>query len=276
VSLNALGTTLAALSTAGEGESHFPPSADEFWQPLIVLGQIGHQTIAITRPMVVMTLTVIGICVWLVTTSRRAAIVPSKGQWFTEQVYNFVRNDVARDMIGTKDFMKFVPMLFSMFVLILVNNWMGIIPPVQMPTMGRIGFPIALVLVVYVVYHWIGIKKHGLGGYFKMMIPPGLPGWLVPFILLLELLTFFVTRPLTLALRLFGNMFAGHLLLAVFIVGGAQLFASDAIGLKFVAIPAWILAFVMTLFEALVQFLQAYIFVLLAASYLGGALADEH
>jgi F-type H+-transporting ATPase subunit a len=89
-------------------------------------------------------------------------------------------------------------------------------------------------------------------------------------------LTFFVTRPLTLALRLFGNMFAGHLLLAVFIVGGAELFMSDAVGLKLVAIPAWIMAFVMTLFEALVQFLQAYIFVLLAASYLGGALADEH
>lgn len=274
--MNALGTTLGVLSTAGEGGAHFPPSADEFWQPLIVLGHLGNQTIAITRPMVVMTLTVIGISVWLVVTTRRAAIVPSKAQWFTEQIYNFARNDVARDMIGTKDFMRFVPLLFSMFILILVNNWMGIIPPVQLPTFGRIGFPIALTLVVYAVYHWIGIKKHGLGGYFKMMIPPGLPVFLVPFIFVLELMTFFVTRPLTLALRLFGNMFAGHLLLVVFIVGGSQLFMSDAVGLKLVAIPAWIMAFVMTIFEALIQFLQAYIFVLLAASYIGGALADEH
>lgn len=274
--MNALGTTLAALSTSGGGEVHFPPSADSFWQPLVILGHIGSQTIAITRPMVVMALTVIGISWWLVATTKRAAIVPSKGQWFTEQVYNFVRNDVARDTIGTKEFMRFVPLLFSMFILILVNNWMGIIPPVQVPTFGRIGFPIALVLVVYVVYHWIGIRKHGVLGYFKMLVPPGLPSWLIPFIFLLELMTFFVTRPLTLALRLFGNMFAGHLLLAVFIVGGAELFMNDAVGLKLVAIPAWIMAFAMTLFEALVQFLQAYVFVLLAASYFGGALADEH
>ncbi len=274
--MNALGTTLADLSTSGGGSAHFPPSGDTFWQPLIVLGHLGNQTIAITRPMVVMALTVIGISVWLVATTRRAAIVPSRSQWFTEQVYTFARNDVARDMIGTKDFMRFVPLLFSMFVLILVNNWMGIIPPVQLPTFGRVGFPIALTLVVYAVYHWIGVQKHGVVGYFKMMIPPGLPGWLVPFIFVLELMTFFVTRPLTLALRLFGNMFAGHLLLAVFIVGGAELFMSDAVGLKLVAIPAWIMAFVMTIFEALVQFLQAYIFVLLAASYIGGALADEH
>lgn len=273
--MNVMATTLASLSTA-EGGEHFPPSADSFWQPLIVLGHLGNQTIAITRPMVVMALTVIGISVWLMATTKRAAIVPSKGQWFTEQVYNFIRNDVARDSIGTKDFMRFVPLLFSMFILILVNNWMGIIPPVQLPTFGRIGFPIALTLVVYAVYHWIGIQKHGLVGYFKMMVPPGLPSWLIPFIFVLELMTFFVTRPLTLALRLFGNMFAGHLLLAVFIVGGAELFMSDAIGLKLVAIPAWLMAFAMTLFEALVQFLQAYVFVLLAASYLGGALADEH
>jgi len=275
VSLNALAGTLATLSTP-RGSGHFPPSGDEFWQPLVVLGHLGNQTIAITRPMVVMALSVIGISWWLVATTRRAAIVPSKGQWFTEQVYNFVRNDVARDTIGTKEFMRFVPLLFSMFILILVNNWMGIIPPVQLPTFGRIGFPIALTLVVYVIYHWIGIRKHGVVGYLKMMVPPGLPGWLVPFVFVLELMTFFITRPLTLALRLFGNMFAGHLLLAVFIVGGVELFTSDALGLKLVAIPAWIMAFVMTLFEALVQFLQAYVFVLLAASYLGGAIADEH
>ena len=90
--MNALGATLAALSTSGEG-AHFPPSGDSFWQPLIVLGHLGNQTIAITRPMVVMTLTVIGISWWLVATTKRAAIVPSKGQWFTEQIYNFARND---------------------------------------------------------------------------------------------------------------------------------------------------------------------------------------
>ncbi|BDZ57239.1 hypothetical protein GCM10025872_08960 [Barrientosiimonas endolithica] len=106
--------------------------------------------------------------------------------------------------------------------------------------------------------------------------PPGIPGWLLPLIAFLELMTFFITRPLTLALRLFGNMFAGHMLLLVFIVGGVELFLADSIALKLVAIPAWLMAVVMTAFEALIQFLQAYVFTLLAASYIGGALADDH
>src|SRR5690606_19128259 len=212
---------------------------------------------------------------WLIATTRRASVVPGKGQAATEGVYNFVRNGIARDMIGSKDFLPFVPLLFTMFVLILANNWAGIIPPIQMPTMARIGFPIALTLVIYVVYHWIGVRKHGVAGYFKFMVPAGLPGWIKPAILFLEMLTFFITRPLTLALRLFGNMFAGHLLLVVFIIGGWELFQAGG-WLTAVSLPAAVMAFVMTVFEALVQFLQAYVFVLLAASYIGGALVDEH
>src|SRR5699024_10771454 len=175
-----------------------------------------------------------------------------------------------RDMIGSRDFLPYVPFLFALFVLILFNNWMGIIPPVQMPTMGRIGFPIGLTLLVYIVYHWLGVRKHGLVGYFQFMIPAGLPGWIKPAILALEMMTFFITRPLTLALRLFGNMFAGHLLLVVFIIGGWYLFKTFDPGLMAVAVSTWILGFALTIFEALIQFLQAYVFTLLAASYIGG------
>lgn len=257
----------------------FPPSPSTFWQPMVRFGTVEifgmEMTLAITRPMIVMALSVALLSWWLVATTKRAAVVPSMGQWFTEKVYDFVRNDVARDMIGSKDFLRFVPMLFAMFVLILANNWAGIIPPIQLPTFGRIGFPIALTLVVYVVYHWIGVQKHGLLGYFKFMVPAGLPVFMIPVIFLLELITFFITRPLTLALRLFGNMFAGHMLLLVFSLGAWELFTQGGL-LALVAIPAWAMTFVMVLFEALVQFLQAYVFVLLAASYIGGALADEH
>lgn len=260
-------------------EEHFPPEPSLFWQPLVKFGTIDifgmEMTLAITRPMVVMALTVGLLSWWLLATTSKAAVVPSKGQYYTEQVYDFVRNGVARDMIGSKEFMRFVPLLFSLFILILLNNWMGIIPPVQMPTMARVGFPIALTLIVYVVYHWVGLQKHGFFGYFKFMVPSGLPKAMIPAIFVLELMTFFITRPLTLALRLFGNMFAGHLLLVVFIVGGYELLMQGGL-LSIVALPAWILAFMMTLFEALVQFLQAYVFVLLAASYIGGALVDEH
>ena len=95
-------------------------------------------------------------------------------------------------------------------------------------------------------------------------------------IVLLELLTYFVTRPLTLALRLFGNMFAGHMLLLLFILGGEYMLIHGSFGLKFAGVGSCVLGFVLTVFEGLIEFLQAYIFTLLAATYIAGALADEH
>ena len=272
--MNATMTAAGLVLPMAEGESHFPPTPGDFWQPLFAIPGTEYY---FTRPMLLMAIATGLLMVGLFLTTRRAAIVPGKGQWLTEQVYNFARNGIARDMIGSKDFMPFVPFLFSLFVFILLNNAFGIIPPFQNPTMARIGFPIGLTLIVYVVYHWVGLRKAGgVGRYIGGMLPSGLPGWIKPFILFLELITFFITRPLTLALRLFGNMFAGHMLLVVFIVGGWYLFKTFEPGLMLVALPAWILGALLTVFEALIQFLQAYVFTLLAASYIGGALADEH
>jgi F-type H+-transporting ATPase subunit a len=116
----------------------------------------------------------------------------------------------------------------------------------------------------------------GLGAYFKDLVPPGLPGWIVPLIFVLEVITFFITRPLTLALRLFGNMFAGHLLLLLFITGGQYMIINGGIGLKVAGVGSYAMAFVLTIFEILIEFLQAYIFVLLTATYIAGSLVDEH
>jgi F-type H+-transporting ATPase subunit a len=262
---------VSALLAAGDAGFEAPSTAD-FWQPVF-----GSGTFAVTRASIVIILSVGLLCWWLLASTRKMAMVPGKSQYFTEQVYGIVRNSVARDIIGSRDFLKFVPLLFSMFVLILLNNLFGVIPPVQFPTMSRIGFPVALTLIVYVVYHVVGIRRMGFANYFKHMIPAGVPGWVLGLLVPLELLTYFVTRPVTLALRLFGNMFAGHLLLVLFITGGEYLVLhSGSIGLAGVGIFSWIMAFVMTLFELLVEFLQAYIFVLLAALYIAGSLADEH
>jgi F-type H+-transporting ATPase subunit a len=215
--------------------------------------------------------------VWLVATTRRQAMVPGRSQFYTEQVYGLVRNSVARDVIGSHDFLKFVPLLFSMFVLILLNNLFGVVPPFLFPTMSRIAFPIALTLVVYVTYHVVGIRRVGVGRYLKNMIPPGVPAWVLVLLVPLEYAQYFLIRPVTLALRLFGNMFAGHILL-VLLIGGAEYLVlhSGSVPLVGAGIITWIMAFVMTLFEILVEFLQAYIFTLLAALYIAGALADEH
>ncbi|XVX21368.1 F0F1 ATP synthase subunit A [Actinomycetota bacterium] len=270
MSLTALAASITSLPAA-EGEGGFePPSPDIFWLP--TLGT--HGDWAITEQMVWGGISVLVLSVVLVALSRRAAIVPSKGQWMLEGFYNFARNGIARDMIGTKEFLKYVPLLFTLFSLILVNNLFGSFFLTMNPTMGRIGFPIALTLVVYCVYHAVGIKRMGLGGYFAHMVPDGLPGWIKPVIFPLELITYFITRPLTLALRLFGNMFAGHMLIVLFVSAGAYFLSQGAV-LKALSVPTFAMAGVMLLFEMLVQALQAYVFTLLAASYIAGALADH-
>ena len=257
---------------ASDSSGFQSPSAGDFWQPFVGSGQY-----VLTRPMVVMAISLLLISVWLLMATRRLSVVPGKLQWATEGVYGMIRNGVARDVLGSHDFLRFVPLLFTMFVLILVNNLFGIVPFIQFPTMSRIGFPIGLALVVFVVYHVVGIKSMGLGGYFKHMVPAGLPGWIVPLIFFLELVTYFFTRPVTLALRLFGNMFAGHILLLLCSLGGEYLvFHSGSLGSAAAGVAVYGGGFVMTVFEGFVEFLQAYVFTLLAALYIAGSLADEH
>ena len=246
------------------------PGVEEFWQPII-----GDGAWAITRPISLVVVSS-GLIIWfLLATTRKKAMVPSRGQMATEAVYGMVRNGIAKDLIGSKDFLRFVPLLFSLFMIILVNNFFGVIPPFSYPTFSRIGFPIALSLIVWVVFHAVGMKKHGFFGYWKSLVPSGLPKGMILPIFFLELITDLFTRPVTLALRLFGNMFAGHILIVLFITGGWYMLTSGGI-LVIAGGVTWVFALVMTLFEILVEFLQAYVFTLLAALYIGGALADEH
>ena len=260
---------------AAEGDGGFEaPGTEDFFWPVIG----GDSSWAITRPALVMAVSVALLAWFFVTVAGRLTIVPSKRQWMAEQAYGFVRNSIARDVIGAKDFKQFVPLLFTLFTLILFNNVMGVMPFVQFPTFSRIAFPIVLTLVVYVVYHTVAIRrKHGVIGYLKSLVPPGLPLWLRPIMFFLEVLTYFIIRPLTLALRLFGNMLAGHLMLLVFILGGEYLLLhGSSIFIQLSGILGLAFGVVMTFFELLVQFLQAFIFTLLTALYISDAVSEQH
>lgn len=259
------------LNVLAAEEGFQAPGVGDFWQPLV-----GDGAFALTRPMVVMALTTAVIAWVLLAGTRRLAVVPSRGQAATEAVYNLVRNSIARDILGSRNFRPYLPLLFSLFVLILVNNLMGVFPVVQYPTMARVGFPTALALVVFVLYLAIGFRRKGFVGYLKGLVPPGLPAWIVPLIFFLELLTYFFTRPVTLALRLFGNMFAGHILLLLMTLGGEYMLLHGGPALKVMSVGPFAMGFLLTIFEILVEFLQAYIFTLLAALYIAGSLADEH
>lgn len=232
---------------------------------------------AVTKPMLLFVLSAIIVYGFFAYTMRKPALVPSKGQFLGESLYGFVRNQVARDNVGP-DYLKFVPFLTTLFAFILVNNLFGIVPLIQFPTFSHPGVAYALAAMVWLVYNYVGIRRHGFVGYLRVSTwPPGVPWWVRIVLTPIEFLSNIILRPVTLSLRLFGNMFAGHLLLLVFILGGEYLlFESGSILLAIASIPAFALGIVFTFFEAFIQIVQAYIFVILTASYIGLSLAEDH
>ena len=132
--------------------------------------------------------------------------------------------------------------------------------------------------MTWVIYNAVGIRKHGPWGYFKhQTMPAGVPWWLMPLMIPIEFISNIVVRPISLSLRLFANMFAGHILLLVFVLGGEYLvFEADSIALAGVGILTCIMGLAIGGLELFVQCIQAYIFVVLTAQYIGSAIADDH
>ncbi len=159
---------------------------------------------------------------WLIM-ARKSAMVPSKGQYLGETAYFFLRNTIARDMIG-HDFRRYLPLLIALFSFVLINNIFGVFPLSLLPTPSHVGWPYGLAILVWVIYNGVGIAKHGFFGYLKhTTLPSGVPAFMWPLIIPLEFVSNIIVRPITLSLRLFANMFAGHLLVLVFVLGGEYL-----------------------------------------------------
>jgi F-type H+-transporting ATPase subunit a len=256
-----------------------PPGPADFDLPPIggghesfdFLGQSHY--LGVTNPMVQLVLAAVLVFGFFFLAARRQAMVPGRLQYVGEQAYGFVRNSMGRDIIGSHDFMRFVPYLFSLFFFILLNNVFATIPFIQFPTLSRAGMVYGLAAMSWVVYNAVGIRKHGFLGYLKLQsVPAGIGGPILLLLVPLEFLSNIVVRPVTLALRLFANMLAGHLLLISFAVLSTALWESTKIG----AIAPFALLVALTGFEILVAGLQAYIFTILTAVYIGGAQHPEH
>jgi F-type H+-transporting ATPase subunit a len=214
--------------------------------------------------------------VWIVA-ARKTALVPSKGQFIGESAYFFVRNTIARDMIG-HDFRKYLPLLIALFSFVLVNNLWGVFPLSLLPTASHVGWAYGLAGVVWILYNGIGIRRFGPLGYLRhVTIPPGVPKAMWPIVIPLEFFSNIIVRPVTLSLRLFANMLAGHLLVLVFVLGGEYLLLHSAPIVNKVA-GVFSLLFSMAIFalEIFVQALQAYIFTMLTAQYIASASSEEH
>jgi F-type H+-transporting ATPase subunit a len=183
---------------------------------------------------------------------------------------------ITWEVLGKKG-RPYAPYLMAMFFLILFLNSTGILPPMHIPVTSVIGVPIVFAAVTYIVFNVSGIRKLGFGHYMKANVaPPGIPTPLYILVIPIEFVSTFLLRPFTLAIRLMANMMAGHLLLVLF-YSATSYFLFEASGaLKAVGVVSYAAGFAFTLFELLVIFLQAYIFTLLTAVYIDGALSEEH
>jgi F-type H+-transporting ATPase subunit a len=258
---------------AGVSTEFTPPGPESFDLPPIFSGVEWF-----TKPVLVAALSVIVIVWFFYGASRKAAVVPSKLQFAGELGYNFVRNSIARDAIGSQEHMKYVPYLCGLFFFILFNNVAASIPLIQFPTFSHIGWAYAAAIMSWVIYNAVGIRKHGAWGYFKhQTMPAGVPWWLMWLMIPIEFISNILVRPVSLSLRLFANMFAGHILLLVFVLGGEyMLLHSGSIVLGGVGIITLLMGLAIAGLELFVQVIQAYIFVVLTAQYIGSAIAEEH
>jgi F-type H+-transporting ATPase subunit a len=205
---------------------------------------------------------------------RRAELVPRGVQNAMEMVVEFIRDQVVLQTMGPSG-LAWVPFLTAMFMFLLVANTWEIIPLMQMPVTGRMAVPFVLAVLVWVIFNVMGIKEQGIGPYLKnSLFPPGVPKFLLPLVALIEVVSIFLVRPFSLAVRLFANMLAGHLLLVTFSVLAAALF-TKSIMVVLLPLPAAMLILLWG-FELLVGLLQAYIFTILTAVYISDATQPEH
>lgn len=229
----------------------------------------GHE-FSFTNSALFMGLTVATITGFLIYASRKAELVPSKAQSIGELWYELVHN-MVKQVLGPEG-KKFFPLVFSLFSFVLVANLMGMFPYFFTVTSHVIVTAALAVFVVGLVVV-VGISKHGLG-WFKLFVPHGVPLLILPFISLIEIISF-LSRPISLGLRLFGNMLAGHIVLKVFagfVVSLAALGIGGAIG----ALAPLAMAVALTALEFLVAFLQAFVFAILTCVYLNDALHPGH
>lgn len=233
----------------------------------------------LNRIMIIRLLVVTVLIVWLLIATRRLRVIPTRGQVVTEFLLGFVRDSIIVQALGEKDGRRFMVPLMTMFFLILGLNITGIVPFLNIAGTSVIGTPLVLAIVSYAIFIYAGIKKHGFRYFKNAVAPSGVPAVLLPVVALIEILSTFIVRPVSLTLRLLMNMIAGHLLLVLCFSATHFFFFTilangDLLGL--LGIGTFAFGAVFTLFEILVAVLQAYVFTFLAAIYIQLSLADEH
>lgn len=249
------------------------PSINEFFPGALLF----EDTIfAIDRIMIARFIAVAALLIifWLGT--RRMKVVPGRFQSLVEMGLDLVRVNIADDLLGKKDGKRFLPILTTMFFLVLFMNLTGVIPFINIAGTSVIGVPLVLAIVAYIAFIYAGVKKSPKNFFKNSLFPSGVPWPVYIIVTPIEFISTFIIRPITLTLRLMMNMIVGHLLLVLFFA--ATQFFVFQLGGGWTVLGVGTLAFglVFTLFEVLVAVLQAYVFALLTAVYIQLAVAEEH
>jgi F-type H+-transporting ATPase subunit a len=237
---------------------------------IATLGHIGGHEIAFTNSALFMAITVVGIWALLVGGSSARALVPGRLQSIAELSYEFVANTI--ESTAGKAGMKFFPLVFTLFMFILVANIIGLIPYTFTVT-SHIIITAAMALLVFATVLVYGFYKNGLG-FFRLFVPQGIPIYILPLIVFIEVLSF-LSRPISHSVRLFANMLAGHITLKVFASFVTLLGGLGIAGIAGAALPL-ALVVALTALELLVAFLQAYVFAILTCIYLNDAIHPGH
>lgn len=238
-------------------------------QPLINI-PVGNLDLAFTNSSLWMAIAVVVSTSFLTLAMRRKALVPGRLQVFAEGLYGFI-GGMIRENIGTKG-RQYFPLIFTLFIVVLLGNMLGMIPYSFTYTSHIIVTAILAFLIFFTVLI-IGFAKHGFH-FFSLFLPPGVPWWLIPLILPIEIMSF-LTRPITLSVRLFANMIAGHIMLKVFAGFSVGMMSMGAVGILPGLLPM-LFNTLMIGFEFLIAFLQAYVFAILSCIYLKDSVEIDH
>jgi F-type H+-transporting ATPase subunit a len=263
-------STFAAILGAGKG-FEIPPTEEIFHGKCV----IGSGSLCVNRTGILFFVVFAVLAVILIAATARPRLVPRGLQNLVESFYEFIRRDVVMGVIGEGGD-RYTPYLISLFLFVFFASLIEVIPGIQFPVTARMALPATLAFISWLIYNYAGIRAKGFGGYLKgIMFPPGVPLPLYIIVTPIEFAAALILRPFTLAIRLFANFFAGHLLLVVAFVGSAYLFLGNPVTKGF---------FVLTLLggiagiglEIFIAAVQAYVFALLTAAYIRLSTVEEH
>ena len=242
---------------------------EHFYLKVLVPIKIGSFDISITNLTVSMFLAVFIFTVLLLILAGKPKLVPTKKQAAAEMLVSFVKESLVYGMMGKQAGDRWFPFISAIFVFVLANNLVGLIPGTYTPTANPV-VPLVFSLIIFFVVQITSIKKNGFGGYIRTFAPKFVPSWMYVIVFPIELISNWIAKPLSLFVRLTANMLAGHIIIIVL--------ESMIIYFKnyLIAVPVVPFVTIMMAFEIFVSAIQAYIFAVLSAMYIGNAENPMH